>query len=166
MGVAAALLALAGCGAKQTTPGSPPDGGPNCSNDGFHWCSGSDGKSTCVNTRMDPNNCGGCGNVCPTTLPDGGMGNFAPACGEVMGVPTCGLVCNEGFSACSTSPIQTCTYDFSTGDPEAIPIGDVSAAPDLFVQCSAVCADLANDPNNCGQCGSSCLTTCVGGVCQ
>ncbi len=167
MGVAATLLALlAGCGSNATQlPTNPEDGGEGCFAVGFHACE-VDGGLVCTNTRMDPNNCGACGNVCPSTLSDGGTGNFTATCAEVMGVPTCGIVCEPGYTACSQVELQTCTYDFSSGDPEAIPITDVSAASNLFITCEAVCVDVANDPNNCGQCGTSCTATCSSGTCQ
>ncbi|KAM7209837.1 hypothetical protein V8F06_014780 [Rhypophila decipiens] len=63
--------------------------GPSSSNPAKKFCSGA-----CVDTGSDPNNCGSCGNACPTTCTNG-VCDPVPTCVEynaecvVGGLPCC-----------------------------------------------------------------------------
>ncbi len=72
-------------------------------------CPGADGGTTCVDTQSDPNNCGGCGHVCPPA--------FGATCchGSCLGGPPtactvapCG-VCGPNSVQCAASPNGVCT---------------------------------------------------------
>lgn len=127
-----------------------------------------------VDTRIDPVNCGSCGNVCPPNqecvdgtciCPEGttrcgkrcvdlavdvdncgACGNYCPGASDesANGSPTCsggvcGYVCYKGFADCDKSLGNGCEVN------------------------------LANDPRNCGGCGTKCDAArgqpCVAGQC-
>ena len=121
-----------------------------------------------ANTSFDPNNCGACGNVCPTgsscvtgactppslTCASVGCPIGETCCGvgcvntaaDPNNCGSCGIPCPKGFSCVDATcqpPVGSCTF---TGCP-----------PNLSC-CGAVCVDVTDDPNNCGGCGLTCAT--------
>jgi hypothetical protein len=131
-------------------------------NPGF-CCNGS-----CVDIGQDPNNCGLCGVVCPSgvcTLAFGGEATCLPPGPSNDCLQTCaeGDVCVGGFclnSYCNQSWSQISTYC-------------AAASGNVGVCCprsggGIPCADLANDPANCGGCGFICPVgqSCAQGVCS
>lgn len=102
----------------------------------------------CVDTMIDPANCGSCGNACPAdrTCAGGecvcreGLGDCGGACVDTASDPDhCGgcsnecdegLVCNEG----------ECSLDCSDG----------------LTNCDGACVNLLSHPMNCGSCGHVC----------
>jgi Stigma-specific protein, Stig1 len=112
-------------------------------------------SESCVDPRT-PSNCGGCGIQCDVCaaeacLPQGPTKD----CGQSCGI---GTICVQGY--CSDS---TC----SSGLPWEV----FCLAEDGHVGycCSdRGCADLRNDPLNCGTCGTKCPSgqVCSGGVCS
>ena len=117
--------------------------------------------SLCTNFQTDPNNCGGCGNVCGsgTTCTGGScVSPCAPgttpcngACVDESTDPNncggCGNVCGAGTTCTGGSCVSVC------------------APGETF--CNGACVDASTDPNNCGSCGNVCGsgTTCTGGSC-
>ena len=108
---------------------------------GMTGCNG-----VCVNANTDPQNCGGCGTVCPATatctagqcLCPGGV----PTCrGGCMNYKTdtsncggCGNVCPAGTS-CTNGGCQCLSGK---------------------TLCGGTCRDLSTDAGNCGSCGNDC----------
>jgi hypothetical protein len=164
MAIAVLVLGAIGCGSPVS--GKAPaeiDGGPACLVGERVWCPGIDGGGACADLRMDPNNCGACGNVCPA-----GPANSSPVCSDLMGVSTCGAICNFGYTAChaSNNTVSGCQYLHGQGDPDNIQPNDETANPDPNHDgCPSVCVDVANDQNNCGGCNIVCSGTCSYGVC-
>jgi hypothetical protein len=149
--------------------------GNNGSNGAGVCCHGA-----CVDTSQDPNNCGTCGNACPSgstclglssgtgegdcVAPDGGC----PACGCIAVDPKncggCGFGCPAG---------QTCSGGVCSGAKSPCGVGRIGAYCDLDAGESSICCpgggcvDTLSDPNNCGHCGVVCSakTRCTAGSC-
>jgi len=174
------VLRPAGSAAVGVTFSSCPQGEGSC-----------DG-TTCVTLATDPNNCGGCGTLCPSTHSATGAVLAQGTC--VAGV--CGLQCATGNQQCPTgcedlaTDIDNCgscgneciTTHSATG---AVLSQGVCVAGSCEQQCVAPttqcpgggCENLATDIDNCGSCGNECLpktgatgkvtpATCVAGECQ
>ena len=130
------LLGAAGCSST---------GGAECLA-GLEACDGE-----CVNTSVDPTNCGFCGNYCPTGQRcesgfcvdscSGGLTDCSGVCVDTRNNPSncgsCGNICPSG---------QYCSGGVCTG----------GSCPAGLVECSGRCVDTDNDPANCGSCGRSC----------
>ncbi|MFM2416957.1 MAG: hypothetical protein RL385_1680 [Pseudomonadota bacterium] len=86
-GVDAALDAGGSNGGNDAGSNGSSDAGEDAGSDG--GCS-----ATPEALQSDPNNCGSCGHVCPTTW---GWMHYAPAC--IAGV--CAYACSEGYGDCS-----------------------------------------------------------------
>lgn len=92
-------------------------------------------------------------------------GDDAPADAETGG--TASTVATDDATATATATESDPTGP-STVDDTAEPPPPDCTAPE--VACGVTCADLDSDPNNCGQCGRSCVipqaaATCVAGEC-
>jgi hypothetical protein len=105
-----------------------PPGLPDLCNDG-----------DCVDPANDPNNCGGCGNIC------------APGQACCGGICTDLLTDEENCGSCGTS-CGSVLEEFVIGGEHC---------------CNGTCVDSSKDPNNCGACGNICEPgqACCGGIC-
>ena len=124
----------------------------------------------CVDSKLDPANCGMCGNAC------------AP--GEVCSEGTCGLICVGGSTKCG----DTCTN--AVFDPancgmcgNACASGEVCSEGTCGLTCLGgstkcgstdakdICTVTAIDPLHCGMCGNVCnadnaMSYCAEGACE
>ncbi|MSP26299.1 MAG: hypothetical protein EXR75_14315 [Myxococcales bacterium] len=142
--------------------------------------------TSCVDARVDPENCGKCGDAC--------------AEGEVCSLGTCGLTCGGGLTLCVVAPeasptdppvpmcIETSANPSHCGACNApCATGEVCQAGACATECvggttkcqvgdaAPVCVDTALDPSHCGDCttacaagqvcqAGACVTECVGGT--
>jgi hypothetical protein len=103
----------------------------------------SDGGSQCVDTRFDPDNCGGCGGagVTPSVMPHvcavEPNRNTHPVCDDGR----CAATCASGFFDCRSSGIGPSSL------PNQPPGAQPAAAP-----AELMCFDFQNDPCACGGC--------------
>ena len=144
------------CNGAVCVPGSQLPGNGNC-----HFGPGRDGGlcgTTCVADRQDPQNCGACGNKCPSGICNPDTGSCLPQAPTTDCVATCGpnAVCVNGSCAgsdCNLDRLPFCLAEDGT-------IGVCCA--------SGACAHPADDPQNCGACGNVCPAdqTCVNGACS
>ena len=167
-------LSAGGCASGGSdTSGAPSDDGGSgdvAIADGPHdaGCSGGKTKcgATCTSIATDPKNCGRCGLVC--------------GAGEVCSKGTCGFSCSPPETLCGGPPEAG---SGSGGDSSAGEGGDDASegGDDSSVESGAAdatvpgdggtiapyCANLGNDPANCGTCGNNCgaSATCSGGQC-
>jgi hypothetical protein len=141
----------------------------------------------CIDTSMDLNNCGSCGNMCPATQSCVGGFCVCPTAGQLLcpsgcvdpttdpnNCMTCGTTCIQGQScvggACVCPTGQSLCALAEAGAPEGgSDAGD--AGSDAAVRVTpAYCADFDNDPTNCNGCGITCVAKndvpgCSGGIC-
>ncbi|HEX9241983.1 MAG TPA: hypothetical protein VF875_06025 [Anaeromyxobacter sp.] len=122
------------------------------------------GNPACVNTLLDPKNCGGCGALCPphatcsgTTTGTCGCGaaDWPDFCGSTIGCvnldldPThcgsCGIACGGSTPSCSSG--------------KCCPSGETS--------CSGVCVNTQTSDLHCGTCANACAgaKVCSAGTC-
>lgn len=128
---------------------------------------------SCVNPSQDPANCGGCGLVCPSGICVAGAAGL-PQYDAI--VSNCLPPSPPTSSDCSQS--GGCPKGWSCIDDLCLPPDCISAGlcavdgGNPGVCCTIAgqgyCVDVANDPNNCGGCGSYCPfgQTCSHGVCS
>ena len=119
----------------------------------------------CVDPRVDPSNCGGCGTAC--------------AAGQVCTLGGCSLTCATGLSACAGSCrdlMSDRAHCGACGNPCAAGLACFggSCAPSCpanQVECGGTCTDTRFDPDNCGGCGGTCTApanaqpACANGLC-
>jgi hypothetical protein len=72
-------------------------------NTGWRDCNGDQSDGCEIHTMSDVNNCGACGNVCPSN-------HGTPTCGN----GTCGIACDEGFANCDNSRTTGCQTNLMT----------------------------------------------------
>lgn len=179
------------CGNK--CPGVP-NGVPGCTaglcgigscNAPFRDCNNAVADGCEVNTAGDVNNCGACGNKCPTP---------ANAASASCSAGACKFTCLPGFADCDGNPANGCEVNLNadvnncgacTNKCGLTPntVGSSCSAGTCkytcssgFGDCNANTADgcetnTASDLNNCGACGSRCSITngsgtCSGGSCR
>ncbi|MHB8418941.1 MAG: hypothetical protein ACYDCL_12760 [Myxococcales bacterium] len=144
---------VCGCSSSYPTP-CPPNG-------------------ACVDTNGDPQNCGSCGNVCPTGICASGVcactapytncpsGSGSNVCTDLETDPRhcggCGNDCTLLGVSGAACQNKTCTCPLDAGS------GTICSENG-----AAACVDVASDPQNCGHCGSPCnppTTACASGQC-
>ncbi|HUB06890.1 MAG TPA: hypothetical protein VMB50_07815 [Myxococcales bacterium] len=112
----------------------------------------------CVDTSQDPDNCGTCGVVCASGLC--GRGLCVPAAPDSDCQVSCGpnALCVNGN--CADSSCLPPEYCQASDGKVGVCCGTVQLSP-------LACADVANDPANCGGCGFQCPAgqACVQGEC-
>jgi len=137
----------------------------------------------CTDTQYDTYHCGACGSACDemagescvsgscvTYCDDGGMGYGGYRCEadgpclDIYSDPAncggCGVACGDG-EICEWGACTNCQ------DRETWRNDGTSTTIDL-TPCPGLCADLTNDPGNCGGCGIACggeTNTCQDGAC-
>jgi hypothetical protein len=129
---------------------------------------------TCSDLRSDPFNCGMCNNACGAGLacvPDGGSeGGGACGCalegqtlvdGECLELSVDPDNCGAVGRACRLD--QAC-FDGGCGCL-SLPYLD-GGSNECATDAGPICADLLNDPQNCGSCGHSCVGGCMLGDCD
>ncbi len=120
-----------------------------------------DCDGTCVDTNVDPANCGACGTAC--------------AGGEVCSVGTCATQCGGGTTECGGLCVDTNVDPANCGScGNACGTGEVCSAGTCATECvggttecGGLCIDTNVDPAHCGGCGNACSTgeVCSGGTC-
>ena len=182
------------CGACNTKCPAVINGAPGCTaglcgigscNAPFKDCNGAVADGCEVNTAGDVNNCGACGNKCPTPP------NAASAS---CGAGACKFTCLPGWADCDGNPANGCEVNLTADvnncgacnnlcglKPNTV--GSVCAAGTCQYTCSSGFGDCngnpadgcetntAGDINNCGACGARCSVangsgTCSGGACR
>ena len=111
----------------------------------------------CTSYLTDPNNCGGCGNVCAAD-------HF---CSEGA------CVCNAGLTECGSGCIDVLTDPANCGacgntcSADETCTGGACVCDPGLTRCAEGCLDLQTDPANCGGCGQACYVDefCSGGAC-
>ncbi len=115
----------------------------------------------CIDPRVDPQNCGGCNQPCPT----------AQAC--IGGA--CRAVCGGGTRECGQTCVDVGSDPLNCGAcRRACGATDVCVGGNCFprcppgqTDCGGLCVSTDRDPAHCGGCGRPCVpgTGCVGGQC-
>ncbi|MEZ4408251.1 MAG: MXAN_6577-like cysteine-rich protein [Polyangiales bacterium] len=128
-----------------------------------------DGQSNCggvcINTQINPNNCGACGNAC--------------AAGERCAAGACASACTGTQVSCGGACVELQTDAANCGMcGRACPSGQPCVAGSCVLTCPAgqtacagSCVNLQTDGANCGACGTACAMgamcsagRCVGGA--
>ena len=134
------------CGTSCTPCPFGPNSTPTCNgvtcglvcNTGFSNCNGNPFDGCEVNVQSNPNNCGACGNVCPST-------NGTATCSGGQ----CAIVCDAGFGNCDGNPANGCETDLTMDEGNCGACGRICAGPcggtgsGRFFQCengACVCA--------------------------
>ncbi|MBI4705680.1 MAG: hypothetical protein HY744_31700, partial [Deltaproteobacteria bacterium] len=115
----------------------------------------------CVDTQLDPANCGGCGKACGKE--------------ELCSAGQCDLQCVGGTTKCSGKCVDTLTDTANCGGcgklcaKDQICTGGACALVCVggTTKCAGKCVDTQLDPANCGGCGNACGPgwVCTAGVC-
>ena len=136
-----------GCGGLDIDSGCSDDS--DCA--GGQCCGFLFGK--CVNTDSDPKNCGGCGFVCSADS-SCYLGRCIPISSS-----------NDACKYCEDD--QHCDNEKCVCDDPALDICNGKCVDMSGPTCGCKPVDLQNDPENCGECGHSCLlgSACVAGEC-
>jgi hypothetical protein len=133
----------------------------------------------CVNLQDDNENCGSCGNACPTggTCINGQCGCIivtGPLAGRFLAPASSqtGTICNGQCVDTQTDPSNcgACGNVCPSGElcvGGACGCGGTSCGPPNTC-CNNQCVDTQTDPNNCGTCGNVCSAgaTCQNGQCS
>jgi hypothetical protein len=153
----------------QTCAPSVPGGPGACVCDATYQGCGPNGTD-CVDTGTDPQNCGGCGKVCPTGVCVSGVCKCESPYTECTSTGVCADLdtdphnCGQCNNDCTLLGVSgagcqngncTCPLD---GGP-----GNVCASGG-----SPACVDVSTDPQNCGGCNKPCdapTTACASGQC-
>lgn len=118
--------------------------------------------NTCVDTSINPLNCGGCGLYCPPeSYCSGGRcycnaglsvcyGKCVNTNSDPSNCGSCGNNCFVAAAVCMNGICQCGSPAFAWGEK----------------LCSGMCVDTNIDRNNCGGCGIYCPGSCLGGACS
>lgn len=147
-----------GAPAGDTGSGAIPNNDPDATPQTVE-CKGTLCGAACSDTATDPANCGGCGKPCKP--------------GDTCTASACGVLCLGETVACAGACVNTsndplhcggCTTSCTDGGSPLC--ADGGCVPDCATVglslCPAAgaappfCADLVNDPKNCGVCGKIC----------
>jgi hypothetical protein len=138
-----------------------------------------DCAGTCIDPVTDRTFCGATGTCM------GSEAGVTCGAGEVCnGAGSCELSCQAGLLACNGTCIDPGTdraFCGASGDCTGTNAGEVCAAGFVcdgagscalscqagLENCAGTCSDTSHDPNNCGACGTACLSNeaCVAGTC-
>lgn len=160
----------AGCTVASTTPDVPlidtprPDTPSLTCEPGSILCSGE-----CVRVAADPDHCGSCGNACPD-----GVGCAVGRCDCMAPDLACDGLCidpsadPEHCGSCENGcePTEICSMGecivMCTAENHRVCVNTDAAGTR-----TQICADLFNDPLNCGTCNTVCSggSTCESGIC-
>jgi hypothetical protein len=135
----------------------------------------------CTDVNTDVNNCGACGNVCPTD-PNGARSCVNGAC--VITCTTAGFtLCGSGPGKCvdltrDTSNCGTCAHACATDPHGAVACTAGMCVPQCngpqYQLCTGAfpCQNTQTDVNHCGNCATACMTdphgtaSCAAGQCH
>lgn len=147
------------CQAGRVATGGACDSNSDCASS--HCCAG-----VCRDLTSDLDNCGACGNVCPSGS------NAAATCVD----GACGMSCADGFTACGNACVDLGNDASNCGGcgvvcsiPNATAICEyggcvVESCDPGLTSCGGLCnVNTATDANNCGACGNVCE---AGAVCH
>lgn len=148
---------------------------------GYADCDGDPANGCETSLSTDPNNCGACGNVCPTpTTP-----NTVAACNS----GACGVACSSGWADCDGDPSTGCETNIRADLSNCGACGNICPTynvPNATNVCldgvctyvcnpgcgrcnqADICYDFSSDINNCGGCGNACTgigVFCINGAC-
>ena len=135
-------------GSGSTDSGTIVSPKPTICSDGYIVCNGE-----CVNTRLDDNNCGGCGVRCTgnSHCQNAGVcscnkfellfnGTCIRTAWDTDNCGACGNKCNDGMM-CDNG---TCSTSCATSETPGT------------TKCNGACVDITWDPDHCGSCYRSC----------
>jgi hypothetical protein len=150
--------------------------------DGYKDCDMLPANGCEVNYKTDANNCGSCGNVCPS----------GPHSTATCDQGTCKLECDPGFTDCDNNPTNGCEIQTSNDLNNCGTCSHVCSVPNATPVCAGGACEVGNcnvgfadcdgqpangcevnkqgDPQNCGACGHACsipngTAGCNGGSC-
>ena len=117
-------------------------------------------NNRCVQTHLDPANCGACNRVC-------GAARSATTAQCVTMCPTGQTSCSGACQNLQSDANNCGACGRRCGTSEQC-IGGICYCTGGFGLCSGVCRDLQSDRTNCGACGRTCAAGqfCVAGNCQ
>jgi alpha-tubulin suppressor-like RCC1 family protein len=123
-------------------------------------------KTECVDLKTNASNCGYCGYACPAA-------HGADVCVNGM----CAVsFCETGWGDCDGVAYNGCESDLGSTNAHcgrcSVACQSLESCIKGVCECSGgmgycnnVCTNLANDPQNCGVCGTKCGWGCVDGAC-
>jgi hypothetical protein len=177
-----------GCGVQCSAPGASP----YCLNGscGFAClagqvnCDGLAANGCEINTKSDVNNCGGCGNVCPSAGGNASCNNGACSlqCSgsngdcdskasngcetkldSIANCGGCGVVCDAGTEMCQAGACTKIACAAGKGNCDGSAANGCETNVTTITNCGACGVACGNYPNMATSCASSCQYACVAG---